>query len=81
MARKRYSDEDVLRLLHKIELNLASGQEVASACRSAGISDATYYKSRKRFGGVGKSRLLELKALEKENERLKKIPLGGASLA
>ncbi len=73
MARKRYSDEDVLRLLREIELNLASGQDVASACRSAGISDATYYKWRKRFGGMGKSQLSELKALEKENERLKKI--------
>jgi len=73
MARKRYSDEDILRLLREIELNLASGQNVASACRSAGISDATYYKWRKRFGGMGKSQLSELKALEKENERLKKI--------
>ena len=73
MARKRYSDEDVLRLLREIELNLASGQDVASACRSAGVSDAAYYKWRKRFGGMGKSQLSEMKALEKENERLKKI--------
>ena len=43
MARKRYSDEDVLRLLREIELSLASGSDVATACRSAGVSDATYY--------------------------------------
>ncbi|MCP4932782.1 MAG: transposase [bacterium] len=43
MARKRYSDEDILKLLREIELNLASGHEVVSACRSAGVSDATYY--------------------------------------
>jgi transposase-like protein len=73
MARKRYSDEDVLRLLREIELNLASGHDVASACRTAGISDATYYTWRKRFGGMGKSQLSQMKALEKENERLKKI--------
>lgn len=73
MARKRYSDEDVLRLLREIELNLASGHDVASACRTAGVSDATYYNWRKRFGGMGKSQLSEMKALEKENERLKKI--------
>ena len=73
MARKRHSDEDVLRLLREIELNLASGSDVASACRSACVSDATYYKWRKRFGGMGKSQLAELKALQKENERLKKI--------
>ncbi len=44
MARKRYSDEDVLRLLREIELSLAGGADVAFACRSAGVSDATYYK-------------------------------------
>ena len=73
MARKRYSDEDVLRLLREIELNLASGQDVATACRSVGVSDATYYNWRKRFGGMGRPQLLELKALEKENGQLKKI--------
>lgn len=73
MARKRYSDEDVLRLLREIELNLASGSDVASARRSAGVSDATYYNWRKRFGGMAKSQLSEMKALEKENGRLKKI--------
>ena len=73
MARKRYSDEDILNLLREIELNLASGNDVASACRSVGISDATYYNWRKRFGGMGRSQLSELKSLEKENSRLKKI--------
>ena len=73
MARKRYSDEDILKLLREIELNLASGSDVPRACRAAGISDATYYNWRKRFGGMAKSQLSELKALEKENDRLKKI--------
>ena len=73
MARKRYSDEDVLRLLREIELNLASGQDVATACRSVGVSDATYYNWRKRFGGMGRPQLSELKALKKENGQLKKI--------
>mgnify|MGYP001818932498 CR=1 FL=1 len=43
MARKRHSDEDILKLLREIELHLAGGADVATACRSAGISDATYY--------------------------------------
>jgi len=73
MARKRHSDEDILKLLREIELNLASGSDVLTACRSVGISDATYYNWRKRFGGMGRSQLSELKALEKENNRLKKI--------
>jgi len=73
MARKRHSDEDILKLLREIELRLASGSDVASACRAVGISDATYYTWRKRFGGMGKSQLSELRSLEKENARLKKI--------
>ena len=73
MARKRYSDEDCLKLLREIELKLASGSDVSSACRTAGISDATYYAWRKKFGSMGRSQLAELKALEKENQRLKKF--------
>jgi putative transposase len=73
VARKRYSDEDVLNLLRQIELSLASGSSVAMACRSAGVSDATYYNWRKKYGGMGKSQLQELKGLEKENSRLKRI--------
>jgi len=73
MARKRYSDEDILRLLREIELHLASGSDVSTACRKAGVSDATYYNWRKTFGGMGRSQLSEMKSLEKENQRLKKI--------
>ncbi len=73
MARKRYSDEDILRLLREIEVHLAGGADVATACRVAGVSDAMYYNWRKKFGGIGRSQLSELKALEKENQRLKKI--------
>jgi len=73
LARKRHSDEDILTLLREIELALASGNDVATACRSAGISDATYYNWRKSFGGMATSQLSEMKALEKENMRLKKI--------
>ena len=69
MARKRHSDEDVLKLLREIELKLTAGGDVASACRSVGISDATYYNWRKRFGGMGRAQLSELKNLEKENTR------------
>ncbi|MEM8777157.1 MAG: transposase [Pseudomonadota bacterium] len=73
MARKRHSDEDILKLLREIELKLSAGDDVASACRGVGISDATYDNWRKRFGGMGRSQLSEMKSLEKENARLKKI--------
>ena len=73
MARKRFSDEDILKVLRQVELDLASGSDIKTACRSAGISDATYYSWRKRYGGMGRNQLSEMKALEKENKRLKKI--------
>ena len=73
MARKRFSDEDILNLLRQMELSLASGSDVQTACRTAGVSDATYYKWRKRYGGMGKSQLQELKSLGRENTRLKRI--------
>ena len=64
MARKRFSDEDILNLLRQIELSLASGSDVQTAFRSAGVSDSTYYKWRKRYGGMGKSQLQNLKSPE-----------------
>ncbi|MEO1604597.1 MAG: transposase [Pseudomonadota bacterium] len=73
MATERHSDEDVLKLLREIELKLSGGSDVASACRSVGIGDATYYNWRRRFGGMGRSQLSEMKSLEKENARLKNI--------
>lgn len=54
-------------------MELAAGSSVESACRTAGISDATYYKWRKLYGGMGKSQLWGFKAVEKENARLKRI--------
>jgi hypothetical protein len=47
MARKWHSDEDILKLLREVDVRLASGSDVASACRAAGITDATYYTWRK----------------------------------
>ena len=49
MARKRFSDEDVIRLLRQIEVETASGVGILEACRSAGVSDARYYKWRKNM--------------------------------
>ena len=73
MARKGCNDEDILKSLRKIEVHFHGGMNVASACRTAGISDKTYYGWRKRYGGIGLTKLSEFKALEKENHRLKKI--------
>ncbi len=60
-------------MLREIGLQLTSGSDVASTSRSVGISDATYYNWRKRFGGMGRPQLSEMCGLEKENVRLKEI--------
>ena len=73
MARKRYLDEDALKVLREIDVHLHDGLDVVSSCRKAGISDKTYYYWRKKFGSMGRSQLSEMRALRKENERLKKI--------
>ncbi|MDB2391344.1 transposase [Alphaproteobacteria bacterium] len=73
MARKRYLDEDILKLLREIEVHIHGGMDVVCARRKAGVSDKTYYGWRKKFGGMGRSQLSEMKPLQKENDRLKKI--------
>ncbi len=73
MARKRYSDEVALKLLCEIDAHLHDGLDVVSSCRKAGISDKINYYWRKKFGGMGRPQLSEMRALRKENERLKKI--------
>ena len=73
MARKRYSDEDILKLLREIEVHIHGGMHVVSACRKAVVSDKTYYGWRRKYGGMNRAWLSEMKSLVKENQRLKKI--------
>ena len=73
MTRKRYSNGDILKLLRENELKLAQGSDVQTACRSVGVSDARYCNWRRLFSGMVRSQLLELRTLEKENARLKKV--------
>ena len=73
MARKRYGEDDILRLIREVEVHCNSGMDVVSACRAAGVSDKTYYGWRRKYGGMDRARLSEMKSLEEENQRLKKI--------
>lgn len=73
MARKRCSDEDALRTLRGIDVHSRDGLDVVSACRRAWVSDSTRCCWRKKSGGMGRPQLSEMRALQKENERLKKI--------
>ena len=57
MTRKRFSEDDILNVFRQIELDLSGGSSVEMAVRNAGISNATYYKWRKLYGGMGKSKL------------------------
>ena len=72
MARRRYSDEDALKILREIDVHLHDGLDIVSACRKAGISDKTYSYWRKKFGGLARPQLSEMRALQKENERLRR---------
>jgi len=73
MARKRYGEDDILRLIREVEVHCSRGMDVVSACRAASVSDKTYYGWRRKYGGMNRARLSEMKSLEKENQRLKKI--------
>jgi len=69
MARKRYTEEQIIAVLKKAE----SGIKPADLCREYGISEGTFYKWRSKFGGLEVNDVRRLKALEDENRRLKQI--------
>jgi len=69
MPRKRYSEEQIIRILKQAQ----TGMKVADVCRENGISDATYYKWKSKYGGMEINEAKRLKALEDENRRLKQI--------
>lgn len=72
MSRKRYSSEDIIRKLRQAEVMLGQGRTVSEVCKELCITDATYYKWRKSYGGMEISQARKLKALEQENARLKR---------
>ncbi|HAX09523.1 MAG TPA: IS3 family transposase [Marinobacter hydrocarbonoclasticus] len=69
MKRSRYTEEQIAFALKQAEL----GTSVPEVCRKMGVSDATFYNWRKKYGGLGPSELKRLKQLEEENHRLKKL--------
>ena len=73
MARKRFTAEQIISKLREAEVALAQGQNVGQVCRRIGVSEQTYYRWRKEYGGLKLNQAKRLKALEKENARLKKV--------
>lgn len=72
MRKKKHSSEDIIRLLRQAEIILARGDSVGMMCKELCISDATYYKWRREYGGMQISQAKRLKDLELENNRLKR---------
>jgi transposase-like protein len=73
MPRKRYTPEQIISKLREAEVLLSQGQTVAQASKQLGVSDQTYYRWRREFGGMRTSQVRKLKDLEKENVQLKKL--------
>jgi len=69
LKKVRFSEEQIIRVLKEVE----TGAKVVEVCRKYGISDATYYNWKAKYGGLTVSDAKRLKALEDENRRLKRI--------
>lgn len=70
---KRYSPEEIIRKLREAEVLLSQGQTTSMVLRTIGITDVTYYRWRKEYGGMKVDQAKRLKELERENQRLKKL--------
>ena len=73
MARNRHTSEQIISKLREVEVEAARGMAVAQASKKAGITEQTYYRWRKEYGGLKVDQARRLKELEKENARLKKL--------
>jgi putative transposase len=73
MPKKRFNAEQIVTLLRQIEVSMAQGKSIGVACREAGISDQSYYRWRKEYGGLDLDSAKRMKELEKENVRLKRL--------
>jgi|TARA_B100001971_G_C18059806_1_gene467302 transposase-like protein len=73
MARKNYSPEQIIRMLRETEVYIGEGMTAREAARQIGVTEQTYYRWRKEYGGMQISQAKRLKVLEKENIRLKRL--------
>lgn len=69
MKKSKFTEEQIIFALRQSD----TGTSVAEVCRKMGISEATYYNWKKKYGGLGVSELRRLKQLEEENRQLKKL--------
>ena len=73
MARQRHTAEEIINKLREAEVGLAKGMAVAEVCRKLSVTEQTYYRWRKEYGGLSRDQAKRLRELEQENVRLKKL--------
>ena len=72
MGTKRHKPEDVIAKLRQVDVLVGQGQSVAEAIRGIGVTEVTYYRRRKEYGGLKSDQVRRMKDLEVENQRLRK---------
>ncbi len=72
MAGRRPKPEEIVSKLRQVEVLQGQGMSIADAVRQIGVTQQTYYRWRKHYGGMGREQLKRLKELEKENQRLRR---------
>jgi transposase-like protein len=70
---KKYRPEQIVAKLRQADVELGKGQTVPQVCRAIEVSQQTYYRWRQRYGGMSPQLIAELRQLQKENQRLRKI--------
>ena len=73
MSKKRYGSEQIITKLREVEIMLSQGSTIGEASKRIGVTEQTYYRWRKQYGGMKVEQARRLKELEKENVRLKKL--------
>jgi putative transposase len=72
MANKHHKPEEIVTKLRQVKVLVGQGQARIDAIREIGVTEQTYYRWRRKYGGMGTEQLRELKRLQKENERLRR---------
>ncbi len=73
MSSRKHSTEQIIRKLLEAEVELAKGRSIREVCKQLGVTEQTYYRWRKEYGGIRTDQARRLKELERENGRLKKV--------
>lgn len=73
MAKKTFNAEDIINKLREAEVLISQGKTVAEVCKAIGVTDQTYYRWKKEYGGMRTDQAKRLKELERENARLRKV--------